>query len=368
VRILLVYFEPQISGQTAHVRSLVQGLDRGRFDLAVALPDCLPDAAADFQQTGTLVVPLSMRKVAWSPRAVAAFARLIREWQPDLVHVHSQEAGLVARPIARLAGARRVLYTPQTIDIRRAQWAWLYQCLERILARVTATIVSVNEADRRRLMSWGILPGKVVAIPNGIELSGSPGAVDATHLRYSLGLDPGRPLVLQVGRLSAQKDPRAFVEGAALVLGEFPGAQFALVGDGPLLDSVAARVRELGLESDVHLLGWREDAARLMPAADIVTLTSRWEGAPYALLEAMACSRPVVATAVNGCPEIIVEGQTGFLVPPGESAAWGAAVVKLLDDPMLAGSMGHQGRKRLEERFSRAEMIQQIEAIYQQAG
>lgn len=368
MRVLLVYYEPQVSGQTTHVLSLVQSLDSERFDLTVVLPDCLPQVVFEFQQSGVRVVPLPLRRVAWSPRAVVALTQLIREWNPDLVHIHSQEAGLVARPIAHLAGARRVVYTPQTIDIRRARWAWLYHCLERILARFTDKIVSVSEADRQRLVGWGIPPDKVATIPNGIDPAGLAVTADVGHLRHSLGLAPERPLVLQVGRLSAQKDPVAFVEGAALVLGEYPGAQFALVGDGPLRDCVAVRIRELGLGGHVHLLGWREDAVGLMPAADILTLTSRWEGAPYALLEAMACSLPVVATAVNGCPEIVVEGQTGLLVPPGQPAAWAKAVAKLLGDPMLAASMGHEGRERVEEHFSIAEMLSRIETLYKEAG
>jgi len=101
-----------------------------------------------------------------------------------------------------------------------------------------------------------------------------------------------------------------------------PGAQFALVGDGPLKEQVVARIRELGLEGRVHVMGERDEAFRLLVAADVVTLTSRWEGAPYAVLEAMAWSRPVVVTAVNGCPEIVVDGLTGYVVPTGDTARW----------------------------------------------
>ena len=368
MRILLVYYEPQASGQTTHVLSLVQGLDVRRFDLAVVLPERLPHTAAEFQRCGARVVPLPMRTVTWPPRAVHGLKRLIREWNPDVVHVHSQEAGLVARPLARLSGARTVIYTPQTVDIRRTRWRWLYQRFERVLARLTDRIVSVNEADRQRLVGWGIHPDKVVTIPNGIELMNFPVSADVGHLRRSLGLDPERSLVLQVGRLSAQKNPVGFVEGAAVVASGRPKVQFALAGDGPLRGQVAARIRELGLWGHVHLLGWRDDAPQLMPAADIVTLTSRWEGAPYALLEAMACSRPVVATTVNGCPEIVVDGRTGFLVPPDEPAVWARAVVRLLDDPELAASAGRQGRRRGEHHFTRFQMMARIEALYEQTG
>ena len=113
----------------------------------------LPLAAAELQRHGTRVVALPLRKVAWSPHAVTGFVRLIREWRPDVIHIHSQEAGLVARPLARLAGPQTILYTPQTIDLRRARWYWLYMGFERALGHLTGTLISVNEADRQRLIA-----------------------------------------------------------------------------------------------------------------------------------------------------------------------------------------------------------------------
>ncbi len=367
MHILLIYYEPQPSGQTAHVLSLARGLDPDRYRLTVALPEALTGSIAAFEQAGADVVPLPLRKIVWPPRALAALIRLIRRSEIDIVHVHSQEAGLLARVVARAAGAPAVLYTPQTIDIRRVGWRWLYIWLERALAHVTDVIVSVNEADRQRLIRWGIPPHKVVTVPNGIDLARFEGLVDGEALRRALGLQVGCPLVMQVGRLSAQKDPLAFVEGAARVVQERPDAQFALVGDGPLRDRVAARIRDLGLQGQVHLAGWRDEAFRLMAAADVVSLTSRWEGTPYALLEAMAWSRPVVATAVNGCPEIVEDGVTGFLVPPGDPAAWAGRVVELLSDPERAAVMGRQGRRRVEDRYTLDKTVARIKGLYLRA-
>ena len=181
-------------------------------------------------------------------------------------------------------------------------------------------------------------------------------------------MEDRQPLTMQVGRLSRQKDPLTFAKGAALVLQHRPDAQFALVGEGPLRDAVASRVHELGLQGRVHLLGWRDRAYRLMAAADVVTLTSRWEGLPYTLLEAMAWSRPVVATAVNGCPEVVIDGLTGFLVAPGDAAAWAQRVLALLNDPAGAAAMGQRGRRRVEERFSLREMVARIERLYLQVA
>jgi glycosyltransferase involved in cell wall biosynthesis len=268
--------------------------------------------------------------------------------------------------VARLAGAPTIIYTPQTIDVRRVRWHWLYILIECALAHLTDVLVAVNESDRERLIQWGVPTHKVVTIPNGIALTNFEGLVDVGDLRQALGLPGERPLVMQVGRLSAQKHPLAFVEGAAQVVRECPDVRFALIGDGPLRDVAAAHIRELDLEGHVHLLGWRDEAFRLVAAADVVSLTSRWEGTPYALLEAMAWSRPVVATAVNGCPEIVVDGVTGFLVPPGDTTAWARRMIDLLNDPAQASAMGRQGRKRVEERFTLQQMIAGIEMQYLQ--
>jgi len=365
LNVLLIYYEPQPSGQTTHVLSLAQGLDRSRYNVTVVLPANLQHTVQAFRQTGATVVPLPLRKVVWSPSAVSTVTRRIRRQNIDIVHVHSQEAGLMARIVAWMAGARRIIYTPQTIDIRQTRWRWLYVLIERTLASVTDTIISVNEADRNRLIRWGIPPSKVVTIPNGIALDAfAEGSVDARDLRRTLGLDENRPVVMQVGRLSAQKNPLAFVEGAARVVRDRPDVQFALVGEGPLREAVAERIRTLDLDRRVRLLGWREAAFRLMPAADVVSLTSRWEGTPYTLLEAMAWSRPVVATAVNGCPEIVLDGITGLLAPPGDVEAWARCVVRLVSDPALSARMGQQGRRRMEACFSLPAMIECVEKVY----
>lgn len=364
IRVLLVYYEPIPAGQTTHVLALARRLDRRRFEPVVVLPDNLERPIAAFRDAGVDVVPLPLRKVRWRPAAIRSFVRLVRRGAFHVVHVHSQEAGLVARPLARWAGARNVVYTPQVIDIRRRRWQWLYVAVERVLARLTDRLISVSELDRQRLIHWGIPAQKIVTIPNGIDLGAFDDLPGPLQVRRELGVDPGRPLVMQVGRLSAQKDPLAFVEGAALALRARSDAQFALVGEGPLAAELEREIAHRGLEEHVALLGWHEDAFRLMGAADVVTLTSRWEGMPHTLLEAMACARPVVATDVNGCPVIVENGVTGYLVPPGDPRAWAGRVLNLVDHPSRAARMGRAGRRRVERDFSLQVVVPRIERLY----
>jgi glycosyltransferase involved in cell wall biosynthesis len=368
LRALLVYYEPEPSGQTTHVLSLARSLREKGHEVTVVLPARLERSVAAFRRLAVEVVPLPFGKVMWSPQAIVAVIRLIRRRGVDVVHVHSQEAGLLGRVVARVAGARGIIYTPQTIDIRRARWHWLYVLLECALARVTDAIVSVNSPDRKRLIEWGIPSTKVVIVPNGIDLGAFSKPIDVDALRRSLGLDSHRPLVMQVGRLSAQKDPLAFVEGALRVTQARPDAQFALVGEGPLKEAVTSRVQALGLSEHVDVMGWQDQGFRLAAAADIVTLTSRWEGTPYSMLEAMAWARPVVATAVNGCSELILDGQSGFLVPPGDTASWARRVLDLLDDPEMAAAMGRWGRRRVEEAYSLRATVARTESLYRQVA
>lgn len=365
LQILLVYYEPAPSGQTAHVLSLAKGLHRDRFHVRVLMPDLLSAAAIRFKAAGIHVELAPIRKLGWRPQAVTRLFQELRRHPNTIVHVHSQEAGLVARPLAKLFGARRIVYTPQTVDIRRKGIQKQYVRAERVLSRITDRIISVNQADHLRLRKWGIQPEKIQTIYNGIQLDEFGPTAQSIELRSNLCLDAQAPLILQIGRLSEQKSPLDFIQGASCVLQKRPDANFIMIGDGPLFGTVRQRILELGLERRIHLLGAREDAYRYIPDADVITLTSGWEGTPYSLLEAMAWARPVVSTAVNGCVDIVTHGKNGFLVPPSQPEAWAEAVLRLIENPLLANSMGQEGRRRVEQEFSIDEMVRRIESLYE---
>jgi glycosyltransferase involved in cell wall biosynthesis len=282
----------------------------------------------------------------------------------DLVHVHSQEAGFTARWLARFGGIRTIFYTPQTVDIRQSQWQNLYALLECAIARTTSRIISVTQVDAQRMVSWGIPAEKLSVVPNGIDLSLFENLEDHDQSCRKLSLDPNRPVIMQVGRLNPQKDPEMFVHGAKIIVQACPQAQLVWIGEGSLNNLVKSEIRAVGLQNNIHLLGRIDQAYRFMAAADIVTLTSRWEGLPYSLLEAMACAKPVVSTAVNGCKELVIDGETGFLVDVGDACSWADRVNQLIANQQLAQAMGSAGRLRVETKYSLAEMISQIERAY----
>jgi glycosyltransferase involved in cell wall biosynthesis len=368
IQVLMVYYEPCVSGQTTHVLSLAKGLDPVKFKIRVFLPILLKSVVDQFKEAGAEVILAPFRKTYWKMAAIRSLFQQIRVNPNAIVHIHSQEAALIGRPLAKLAGARHILYTPQTIDIRQKTFQKVYSTLEVISAHITEKILSVNEADRLRLISWGIPAEKIVSIYNGVDLAQFQTIPDRVELRRALGLHPNGPLVMQIGRMSKQKSPFDFIEGATIVHQTRPGVQFMMIGDGPLLVDVRQKVHDLGLEDIIKVAGAVDHAYRFIPAADILTLTSLWEGSPYSLLEAMAFSKPVVATEVNGCPEIIGPEQCGLLVPPGNPQMWAKAVEDLIDHPQKACMLGQNGRRRLEENFTLPTTIHKIEVLYTQSA
>jgi glycosyltransferase involved in cell wall biosynthesis len=362
IDVLHVYYEPIQSGQTTHVLSLSYELSRRGFRVTVVVPEHLKQSCQAFQQTGVRIVPLKMRKLFWNPSALFFLVRLIRE--SSIVHVHSQEAGLVVRIVNRVFCRKPIVYTPQTVDIRQKRYHNVYQFVEKMLAIVTHKIISVNSSDRNRLIQWGIPEHKVVTIPNGIDLSKFNNKVNLESIRQQLGLVGSGPVVMQIGRLTEQKDPLSFVHGAAQIAKLSPNAQFVLLGEGPLRSRLVSFISDYGLEGRIHLAGYHEDAWKFIPVSDVVTLTSRWEGLPYSLMEAMGWAKPIVTTSVNGCSDLVCHGESGFLVAPGDITSWVQHVEYLLHHSDKAQEMGCKGRALLRSRFSLNAMVDQVEALY----
>ena len=199
---------------------------------------------------------------------------------------------------------------------------------------------------------------------SGIDIGSFRGeGLDRAAKRGSLGVAPGRKVVGMVACFKRQKNPVDFVRLARAVLSERDDVEFVLAGDGELRPQVEGAVRNFGLEGKVHLLGWRRDIAEIIPALDILVLTSLWEGLPRVFPQAMAAGRPVVAYGVDGAAEAVKNGVSGFLVDPGDYRTAARKVVTLLGDPAAADRMGREGRERAAP-FDADLMVRQQEDLY----
>lgn len=311
------------------------------------------------EAAGARVHLTPMRRSVVDPRNAAAVGhvrQLIRRSRPDVVHGHASIGGAAARLAAAGTGVRRV-YTPNGLIPGRTVVA-----TERVLGKLTDRFVAVSETEADLVVSRRIVPReRVVVIPNGIELT-PPAPV--TDLRARLGLDRRTPVIGTVGRLAAQKAPEVFVRGCARIARASDDAAFVLIGDGPLRDAVVEEVRATRLNGRfVHLPGLH-GAATVMGQFDVFVLASRYEGGPYAPLEAMRAGTPVVLTDVVGNRDTVIDGESGLVVPPDDPAALAAAVQRLLRDPDLRRRLATAARERLAARFDVRLMADRLTVLY----
>jgi glycosyltransferase involved in cell wall biosynthesis len=346
--------------------------DRSRFDsFVVTGPQTGSEGSLhnELRARGvkTVVLPELVREV--SPRrdaaSVLALARLLRDRQVDVVHTNSSKAGIVGRIAARRAGVPAVLHTVHGWpfhDHQRAPVAAVWRLLERRTAPLAHRLVLVADSDRGKGLSAGIgRPSQYVTVRSSLELDRygrSPTHRDS--MRAELGLPPDAAVVGAVNRLSPQKDPVSLVEAFAVVAAARPEARLLVVGDGPLRPLVERRAADLGLADRVVLTGLRDDVPRLLPVMDVFLSASLWEGLPRTVVAAMASGVPVVATPTDGVVDVVQDGVTGLLSP---TAGLGSAVLRLLDDPALAGRLVGAALVRSEE-FDAREMVRRLEALY----
>lgn len=301
--------------------------------------------------------------------ALVALTRLMRRERPGVVHTHSSKAGALGRVAAFLARVPVVVHTVHgwsfADGMPRATQA-AYRAVERACAPLTDHFISVSRLDLERGVRLGIVPaesGSVVR--SGFDLAEfAPDEAGRRRVRAEWGVRDDEVLVVNVSNFKQQKAPLDFVRAAGIAAREAPALRFAFVGDGELRGEVEQAVAREGLGARMTLAGWRRDVPDVMRAADVFALSSLWEGLPRSVVQARACGKPVVATAVNGTPEAVEDGVTGFLVPPGDAGAMAAALVRLARDPVLRDAMSRRAREGLDE-FSAAAMVDAQERLYE---
>jgi glycosyltransferase involved in cell wall biosynthesis len=273
---------------------------------------------------------------------VAELVSIMRRERPDIVHVNSSKAGVLGRLAAVVARVPIRVFTVHGWAFKAysglASLAYLWA--DRLAAHWTTFTICVADHERAcGIAARTCRRDRTVVIPNAVDIAAAPKA----------DLNGGTPRVVTVGRLKPPKDYATLVRAlAALPSGSF---EAVIVGDGPLRSEVQAEVNQLGLADTVRLLGERADVPELLADSDLFVLSSASEGLPLSVEEAMAAGLPVVASAVGGVPELVLDGETGYLVPPGEPDRLAAALGPLLADSALRRRMGSSGRSRAEERF-----------------
>jgi glycosyltransferase involved in cell wall biosynthesis len=311
-------------------------------------------------------------------RAFISLFRELRAFRPTIVHTHMAKAGLLGRLATvaynatrgRAPRARVVhTYHGHVLDgYFRPAVSRTFIALERLLARASDRLIAISPTIREELLrTYGIgRNGQYRVVPLGFDLAALAAIDDIARqdARRALNIPSDAAVVTTVGRLTAIKQPHIFLEALADLSARRPKVLGLVAGGGELRDELLARARALGIETRVRWLGWQRNLVTVYGASDVFLLTSRNEGTPVAIIEAMAAGVPVVSTDVGGVKDVIASSDAGVLVPLGDVPALAAAVDRLLADDEFRTGMAAHGRRRVLEQYGIERLLQDIDAVY----
>ena len=347
--------------------------DRARLDLRVA---CLKEIdgnplAREVEAAGVPLTVLHARNLR-DAGAFRRLVRLIREQEIDLIHAHLTYAEVWGRLAGRVTRRPVVStvhvqgYTNPNDPSRRDR---LVESLARFVRKnVGGPVVAVSDALRGRLAETGLPPARVVTVRNGIEMENFdlPADFSRAARRAEFGIPADAAVAVTLAVVREGKGHGLLLDAAREVLRRLPRAHFLLVGGGPLEATLRGRIEEEGLAGNVHMAGMRADAAEMLALGDVFVLpSSQFDALPTVVMEAMAARLPVVAVASGGASELIVEGETGLVVPSPDAGALAGAVAELLENPERARSMGERGRERAEREFSARAWADRLTRLYE---
>lgn len=327
---------------------------RGGRPIFALRPDAVLTERA--RAAGIEVVEIDPSIPEFGPWTVLRLRRLIRRRGIDILHPQSGHtmalAALAAAGThAKIVFARRTTFRMRTHTGNRLKYGRAHR------------IISGSQAGLDELLRMGLDPSRMHVVPSGSHpLHGLTPA--SAELLASFGVPPGAPLVSMVCAITEVKDPLTFVRAVAAARRRVPALHALLVGEGPLRAAVEEEARALGVDGALHLTGFRGDPESFIAASDVACLTSRSEGTPGVLIDALALARPIVATAVGGIPEVVVDGESGLLAPMGDATALGAHIADILQDPILAARLSDGARARAGE-FTIDRTVERTIEIYE---
>jgi len=380
IKILRVIARLNMGGPALHVAYLTEGLTKRGYDttlVAGSLARGEDSMAFVADARGVEVVRIDELGREISPlrdlMATIRLARLIRKERPQILHTHTAKAGTVGRVAARLAGSRKPPIVVHTFHghVLRGYFGpvrtLLFRLLERWLASGTTALIAVSPQVRDDLVALGVAPReRFVVIRLGIELDEriAPETNGRGESRRYLGIPGDRFAVGWIGRMTAVKRTDDVLIAFKSLRDSGVDAVLCMVGDGPDRVPLEQRAHDLGVARDTVFLGYQEDVAPFYAAFDVLVLPSGNEGTPVTVIEALAAERPVVATRVGGVPDVVRDGEDGFLVEAGATDDLADRLGRLARDPDLRARMGRKGRERVLPRYAVERLVDDVDELY----
>jgi glycosyltransferase involved in cell wall biosynthesis len=306
------------------------------------------------------VIPLAPRSEI-DLRAAWRLSRVLRQLRPAVIHAHDPHGVAMASMALSIAAPRP---RPPLIAARRVEFRIAANRFSRWKYAQVDCFIANSMAIRDRLVADGIPPEKTTVINEGVDVERIV-AMPAVNVHAAFSLPAHAPVIGNVAALVPHKGQHHLLEAAALVIRRVPEARFVIVGDGELRAALTREVKEKRLAAHVVLAGFRSDALELTKGFDVFAMSSVSEGMCTALVDAMAASKPAVCTAAGGIPEVMVDGETGFVVAPADPRAMADKLLLLLKDEALRVRMGHAALRRARDRFTVERMVAGTAAVYE---
>ena len=367
IRVLQLITSLDRGGAENHLLALLTHADRSAFDFEVGILRGEGELLPTFLQAG-LPVHLLKARTRFDPFALRRLVALLRRGNYDIVHSHLFRADVYAAlAVARLGERAPLLVSTRHNDDRFFLNPFIGLVHYGVSARQDL-IIAISDHIARFTVSRGVRdPARVRRVYHGLEPTVTQALErDGQRIRQDLGIQPDDFLIGNVGRLALQKGQRHLIGAMPLLLERVPRAHAVIAGGGDLEEYLRDLSLEVGVADRVHVLGPRRDVPALMHAIDVFAMPSIWEGFGLVLLEAMAAGRPIVASRVATIPEVVVDGETGLLVPAGDPVALADALAELAHDPERARRLGEAGRQRLRQYFSIEKMVGDTELLYRE--
>lgn len=346
-------------GAEKQLTLLATGLPRDRFDVHV----CALTRGGPYEATlREAEIPITVIGKRWKldPAAFWRLKRHIAALKPDLVHTWLFAANSYGRAAALAAGVEHIIGAERCVDPWKARHELT---IDRYLARRSDRLIANSAAVRDFYLRRGLPTEKFRIIPNAVEIA-KPSCVNRLELLSELGLPADARLIGAIGRLWPQKRVKELIWAADQLRCVYDGAHLLVIGDGPLRGQLQRYARLCEVTDYVHFLGTRTDVPRFLPHFDLVWLASGYEGQSNAIMEAMAAGVPVVATDIPGNRDLVVHGETGYLIPPNSRSAFAKWTLPILEDAALAQRLGAAGKARMAAEFSVERMVGRYVDLY----
>jgi len=362
VRVVFLTHSLAVGGAEELILNLVTRLPRERFEAIVCTFEQQPGPmASEIAAHGIEVVALGVTPGLRRPWGWWTIVACLRRLRPQIVHTYLLPASLYGRAAAWVARVPVIIGTEVNIYERKQQHHIL---AERWLAGVSSSIVASAESVKRAyVQQLGIDPDRVRVIYNAVNWDRLRATSPPAQIRRELGIPEERLVVGVVATLQEKKGHRVLFDAAAAGVER---VWLMLVGDGPLRAELEEYAATLGIRDRVTFCGTRRDLGSVLPAMDIFALPSLWEGLPLALILAMGAGRPVVATNIAGIPEVVTDGRSGLLVPPGDPSAMRHAIARLAADPDARRRMGEEARAAVSNRFGAEVYVASVASLYEE--